>query len=276
MYKGIYNLFILLLAMVLLSCGPERRLAQKYLKENKPGAILLIAPDFLYKNSYKIPYIKNFETLPQEKKDSIAYFTSDVLQYTQDSIYIKNFMQSLTRGLKYFGFSVYFNQPADEFLNKGYESYILNFVQIQLEEYFDSISDESSYDSESQNYMSLFVTAMNLNNWIEVTKLNHEQYKPKLLYSSQTITDDFNGNFVYYPLTGKFDYDYVIDSLNVDKLYTASSELGYKHAQWIFDYILNDYIKRNMPPGVAYDQRFTYDFKNKMLKRLKWQPFQEM
>lgn len=276
MYKGLCNLFILFIALVLVSCGTERRLAQKYLKEHKPGAVMLIAPDFVYKNSYKIPYMASFESLPQEKKDSIAFYMSDVLQYCDDSVYISDFMQSLTKGLKYFGFSVYYNQPADEFLNSGYESYILNFVQMQLEEYYDSITDDTSYDYESQNYMSLFVTAINLNNWIEITKLNHEKYKPVLLYNSQTITDDFKGDFNYYPITGAYSFDYQIDSLNTEKLYKASADLGYRYAQWIFDYTLNDYIRKNMPANERVDQLFTFDFKNKLLKRLKWQPFQKM
>lgn len=276
MLRCFNKLILLSLALTAIACSPERKIASRYLKEKTPGAILLISPDFVYKNSFKIPYVKNFESLPQTTKDSLAFYTSDVLQYCNDSVYINRFMQSIKRGLTYFGFSVYFNQPADEFLNSTYESYIINIAQIQLEEYLDSISDETSYDSESQNNMSLFVTAININNWVEVTRLNHEQSKARVLYNSQTITDDFIGNFAYYPVTGKFDYDYIIDSLDIDKLYLASSELGFKYSQWLFDYILNDYIKKNLPDGIRQEKFYTFDFRNNRLKKLRWKPFQEM
>lgn len=278
MPRGVTNLiwFVCIIAFSAISCSPERKLANQYLKEKTPGAILLIAPDFVYKNSFKIPEVKNFESLPQATKDSIAFYTSDVLQYCDDSVYINRFMHSLNRGLTYFGFSVYYNQPADEFLSSGYESYIINIAQIQLEEYLDSISDDTSYDSESQNYMSLFVTAININNWVELTKLNHEQSKARVLYNSQTITDDFTGTFAYYPETGRFSYNYTIDSLDIDKLYLASSELGFRYSQWLFDYIMNDYIRKNLPKSIQQEKFYTFDFKNKRLKRLRWRPFQQM
>lgn len=271
-YQGV--IFLCLFMTVFISCRPERKLAIKFVKETKPGTVLILAPNFVYKSSYKIPDIENFDSLPQQEKDSISYFNSDIVQFCNDSIYIGNFVKSLVKGLEYFGYSVTYNKPADQFLTSGNESsFILNIAQIQLEEYIDSISDEASFDTESSNNVSIFITAINLNNWVEITRLNHVKSAPQLLFNSQIITDDFHGNFKYYPLTGNFNYEYSIDSLNVDKLYNAASELGYKHAQWVFDYLLNDYVKRNLLPTEVQEKLYTYDFRNKVLKRLRWNPF---
>lgn len=276
MVRVLKNLLILSCLIWSVSCSPERKLAKKYIKEHSPGGVMLISPDFVYMNSFKIPYVENFEAMPQHQKDSLAFYSSDVLQYTIDSVYIKRFMESLSRGLTYMGFSVFYNQPVDQFLNTEDESYIINLVQMQLEEYYDSISDESSYDYETQNYNVLYVTAINLNNWVELTRLNHIKTEPQVLFNSQTITDDFIGNFRYFPESGRFDFEYEIDSLTEQKLYRAAGELGYKYSQWIFDFILNDYVKKNLEHGYVQEFLFTYDFRNKALKRLKWRPFEEV
>lgn len=272
-----YLFFLLLLfAFTISSCSLERRLAHKYIKENKPGSVLLLTPDFIYKNSFKLPDVDNLNQLTKIEKDSLAYYNSDIIQYCSDSSYILNFATSLISGLEYFGYTVYYNELAEKFLqtiDDNKTSFIANYVQLQLEEYLDSISDETSYDFSSANTFEIFVTAINLNNWLELTRLNHIKTGPDILFNSQIITDDFQGSFQYFPLTNEFDYYYNIDSLNIEKLYDAAGELGLKHSQWICDYLMNDYIRRNLPPGQIPDKMYSYDYRNKILKRLKWQPF---
>lgn len=270
------NLLLVISLILLASCSVERRLAQEFIKEHKHGAVMLIAPDYLYKSSYKVPYIKNFDALPQQEKDSIAYFNSDIVQFCDDSAYISYFIEGLKKGFTYFGLTVYEGNAASDFLNHGDEAYIFNLAQIQLEEYFDSISDATSYDTESANTEAIFITAINLNNWIEITKLNHVKSDPQMLFSSQSITDDFKGNFIYYPLTGDFDYNYTIDSLTVEKLYNSARTLGFRHSQWLFDYLMNDFVMKSLPQGQVRNKLFTYDFEYRILKKLKWEPFTEI
>lgn len=277
MRKSIQILLLLLVAVSFMSCSMERRLAARYIKGKKTGAILLLAPEVVYKSSYKVPPMDDFTSLPQEVKDSITYYNSDLVQFMDDSIYINEFMESLIQGFSYFGYEVYYNQSADKFLNTGNEtSLIVNVAQMQLEEYIELIKDEISFDPDSTNVAAIYLTAVNFNNWIELTRLNHVKSEPELLFSTQTITDDLNGNFRYYTLTGTFDYEYTIDSLTVNNLYYTAAELGFKHSQWIFDYIMNDYVARNLPPNTRQVKFFSYDFRNKELKRLRWQPFTKL
>ncbi len=272
-----YLVFLISL-LILTSCSTERRIANKYLKNNKPGNVLLLAPDLVYKNSYKVPSeIKDFETLPQEVKDSITFFNSDLVQFVDDSAYSEVFMKSLERGLDYFGYDVFQDELDEEFFNTQNEpSLIINLVQVQLEEFLEVVKDEAYFEPDSADMIAVYITAVNLNNWVELTRLNQTDEKPELLFNSQTIYDDFNGNFRYFPMSGELDYYYTIDSLEVSHIYQAADRLGFRYAQWLFDYILNDYVGRNMPEGIKREKFFSYDFQNKALKRLRYQPFEKV
>lgn len=270
------KLFILFtLLTVIASCSPERRLASRYLNNKKSEAILLVAPDFIYKNSYKVPFLENFDSYSQYEKDSISYFTSDVVQYINDSVYISLFMNSLSNGLRYFGYKTYNDESADKFLEqKNNTSLIINYAQIQVEEYFDSINKYTSYDYLLTQSEPIFITAINMNNWLELAGLNNVDSSPIVLFNTRIITDDFKGNFIYYPLTGSYSYRYTIDSLSIDKLYNAAHSLGSLHSQWIFDYLMNEYVRKNLPQNRVPQKKFTFDLKNGVLKKMKRENFE--
>lgn len=278
MMKSSKYLALLISVIILASCSTERRIANRYLKNNKPGNVLLLAPDFLYKNSYKIPpEVENFETLPQVVKDSITFYNSDLVQYVDDSTYINLFIGSMERGLTYFGYDVHRSSLDEEFFNNENEpALIINLVQAQLEEFLEVIKEEAYFDPDSADMVSIYITALNLNNWIELTRFNLTDEKPELLFNTQTIYDDFQGNFRYYPMSGNLEYYYTVDSLRVDQIYLAADKLGLKYAQWLFDYIVNDHVRRNLPEGTKQDRFFSYDFQNRVLKRLRYLPFEKV
>ncbi len=235
---------------------------------------MLLAPDFVYKNSFKLPYTTNPDLLLKHEKDSLAYFNSDVVQFIDDSLYISNYMKSLSWGLQYYGLTVYKDQAAEKFLNTDNRSgYIVNVVQLQLEEYLDSVSKVSTYDYEMQEYLPLYITALNLNNWIEVTKVNHVQSAPVVLFNSRMVTDQLSGYVRYYPLTGDFNYEYTVDSITTNEVYNAASDLGYVHAQWLFDYLMNQYIWNNLPDNRPVFKYFTYIRNANIITNQKKMPF---
>lgn len=268
MIQVIKTSLIITLALLLSSCSIERRLAGKYVENLKPGAVLLLAPDIVYRNSFKIPDIDNFDSLTKVQQDSVLYFNSDIVQFCEDSIYIETFMEAFSRGLQSFGFSVFYQQPVDQFLNNERATHIINVAQFQLEEFYHPVTDETSFDPESVNNFELSVTAINMNNWLDLSKVNHEQLKTEMLYSTHTIYDDFKGDFRYYPFTGKVDYLYSIDSLTIEKLYSAAHNLGWLHANWLFDYLMNQSVKENMPSGLSPTQLYSYDHQTRSFRRI--------
>lgn len=267
---------LLLFVGLLTSCSIERRLAQRYVKDTKPGAVLLIAPDFIWKTSFKVPEMENFDQLEQWEKDSVAFENSSVLKHSADSLYIDSFMSSLKYGLSVMGYTVYYDNP-ETFLDSEYKpSHIINFVQMQLEEYYEPINEEADYDDTTSAEFEIYVTAINMNHWLELSELNNGDDKPDLLFNTHIIYDDLYGEFRYFPLTGGYIYVYSVDSLNTDKLYLAASNQGLLYAKWIYDYMMNDYIIKNMPDGRLPEYRYSYDMQYRWITKQKFDPFIKM
>ncbi len=177
-------------------------------------AILLLPPEFSYKFNFKIPDIENFDSLPKPTQDSLLYYNSELLQYINDSLFISGYINGMSLGLKTLGFNVHTSESSESFVGKGSEGLIVNIAQIELEEYFDSISENASFGDEEQYNYELYLTALNINSWLELTRVNHQD-TTLLLYTSNTLTDQFEGGFRYFPFSGDVKYEYTIDSLRV-------------------------------------------------------------
>lgn len=269
-------LLILLFASLLLhltSCSLERRLANNFVTKREPVAFLLLPPDFSYKYSYKIPDIENFESLPQATQDSLLFYNSDLLQYINDSTLINGYINGLNSGLKALGYSVYLPGSTENFVNSASESIIVNLAQLQLEEFYDSISDDASFGDEELYSYELYITALNVNSWIELSRVNHNDTATQTLYASSTLTDYFDGGFRYFPLSGDVKYTYSIDSLRVEDVYYSVNNLGYLYAGYLFDYLMNDYIQKNLPPGRLATQLYTFDRYAGMVRKQKGSGF---
>lgn len=271
MHKCLGALLILILGLFGSSCSVERSIARKFVNDRKPGAVLLIAPDYIYKDSYKVPEIKDFDKLSDWEKDSLAFEESTVIKFCNDSMFSAAFLNALDTGLMAFGFDVY-HTPELFLSGKKDTSYILNFAQIQLEEFYESLSDDVVYDDTTKADLNFWVTAININNWLEISRLNNGD-KPQLLFSNYTIYDDVVGDFKFFPFLGEYLYDYKVDSLNVEKLYSAAKSLGYEFSYWLYDYMLNDYVSRNMPEGRVPKHKFIFDTEFRWLRKQTYDPF---
>lgn len=261
------------LAVAMTSCSTERRLAADYVKKKEPLAMLMLVPDYIYKSSFKVPDIEDFDSLPAVIQDSLLYFSSNLVQHIDDSVFLNNYLKGLSLGLRQLGYTVYKPDAARYFIGNGSQAVIVNLAQLQLEEYYESISDEASFGEDEQYNQEIFITALNVNSWIELSRLNHTDTMKRILYSSKTFTDYFDGGFQYFPLTGDVKYYYSIDSLTVDEVYFNASNMGYIYAGYLFDYLMNEYIYLNMPEGRIPEKAFTFDRNSGMLRKSKGQGF---
>ncbi|NTW25224.1 MAG: hypothetical protein HGA37_11020 [Lentimicrobium sp.] len=265
-------LFFVLTAILLLqitSCSPERRLANVFIKQPGPVAILLLAPDFSYKYNYKIPDIDNFDSLPVNVQDSLLFYNSRLLQYIEDSIFFSNYLIGLSSGLKSSGMNPYFSDSAENFLSAQSEALILNLAQLQFEEYYDSIGDEASFgDIELYSY-ELFITAVNVSSWFELSMINNHDTSAVVLFTSNTLTDNFTGGFQYLPFSGEVKYNYTIDSITTDFIYSSAYTLGNIYSGYLYDYLMNEYIQKNLPPDYVAKNQYTYDRYTGMIKKNK-------
>lgn len=256
--NSLYFVLLALISLQLASCSPERGLAKRFVRERQPLSILLLPPEFSYKYNFKIPDIENFDSLPKLTQDSLLYYNSELLQYISDSLLISGYINGMSSGLKTLGFNVHASESSESFVNRGSEGLIVNIAQIELEEYFDSISENASFgDEELYNY-ELYLTALNINSWFELTRVN-QQDTTLVLYASNTLTDKFDGGFRYFPFSGDVKYEYTIDSLRLDEIYPSISFYGNLYAGYLFDFLMNDYIARNLQAGYQPSGYYTYD-----------------
>lgn len=216
-------------------------------------------PDFSYRYSYKVPDTPGFDSLPATVQDSLLYFNSGLVRYLDDQVLLETYKKSLSDGLRRAGFNVYTQESAEGFFNAGAESMVVNLVQLQFEEFYDSISDEVSFDEEDRYNFELFITALNLNSWFELSKVNRNDTATVVLYASQTITDYFDGGFRYFPFSGEVKYTYTTDSLTTGDVYRTIESLGPVYSGYLYDYLMNDYVQRNLPQGMKAEKVFTYD-----------------
>jgi hypothetical protein len=256
--KGFLFPAVVLSFIVLLSCSAERKLAVEYVRKREPASALLIAPDFSYRYNFKIPDIENFYELSAEQKDSALFFSSDLLQYINDSTLFAAYLSGLSTGLGNYGFRTYSGESARKFIESGSDGLIINLAQLELEEYLDSISDEGTYSEEENYNYQFYLNAINFNSWFEIARVN-KQDTTLVLYTSNKITDKFQGGYQYFPYTGDVKYYYSIDSITVDDVYNSAYSYSYYYAGLIFDYLMNDYIRTHLPPGVMPVGYYTYD-----------------
>lgn len=268
-------LFLLSLAAVILhltSCNPERHLANNFIKKREPASILLLSPEFSYKYNYKLPDVDNFDNLSKQAQDSLLFFNSELLQYVDDSLLITNYIRGLSSGLKSLGFNVFTTGTTGSFVNRGSDGLIVNVAQLELEEFLDSISDNASFGDEEHYNYDLYITAVNINSWMELTRVNRQD-SALVLYASNTLTDRFDGGFRYFPFTGEVKYDYTIDSLKVEDIYTSAISIGNLYAGLLFDYLMNDYIRMSMSPGMEPSKYYTWDRFSGTIRKSKGQWF---
>jgi hypothetical protein len=71
--------------------------------------------------------------------------------------------------------------------------------------------------------------------------------------------DALEGRFVHNIFTGEVKFKYDLTPMDMDQIYQLAEILGKKYAGYIFDYILNEYVYRNIGNGIRPKSYFHYD-----------------
>jgi hypothetical protein len=264
-YKIINTFCLSLMVFILLSCSAERNLAREYVKSHRGEGIMLAPVDFLYKQNLGA-YI-DFSMFPaRAQQDSIAYNSSNYVQYISDSIFLTFFTNSLIDKLVSFGYNVTLDESADVFLNSGNPSWIIQLSQLQLEENF-TPGYVYAYDEDDEEYYQVFrQNSITLNSWLEINHLNTENARKQMLYLSGYI-EDYPGQDVSLTyFDGQFYFNDARDTISTDDIYKMAVSSGKKHAELLFDYFLNDYIRLNLPKNAASRREMHYNHRLKKIE----------
>jgi hypothetical protein len=106
--------------------------------------------------------------------------------------------------------------------------------------------------------------------------MNREDYKRKVLYASHYVFDYLKGSFRKHALTGDIKFKYYQKEIDLEDIYSLASELGKKYAGYIFDYILNENIKEDLPEHIDPNKYYHYNKQTNSLRPAKEERFTEL
>jgi len=240
------------------SCTLEYKLAKEF-QVDPPDFHLLVKPQaHLFKYNHKGEAIDDFEEMTNSLQDSALYASSFFIQHIDDSIFLEKYVNGFIDELRKLDISVYLGEGAESVLMLQPQSYVVDIVQLQLDEYFYPYEDQEYF------YDSLYSKSFNLNAidfsaWFELEKLKSSRKQKTVLYSSHMASDDFAGSFMVDPFRQDVTYSYAIDSLAIADIYEIAGYLGKVHASYLYDFFLNQYIAFNLPQGFKPEVYYNYN-----------------
>lgn len=230
----------LTIALILQSCGMERKLAMQFVEAKaKETHVMLVPPDLLY--------LFNLKALPigaHNNPDSISYFTSKYVQYVSDSVFLENYFKGFMDKTEEYGLQMYFPDRINEFLEVKTEAYVLRFAQMELTE--DTASYLVQEKIKYQNTLKeIIYHTIGLSTWIEVSMKDSSEYFT--YFDEQYIADEVLGEFRQEFWSLDVVYDYNTYEIELEDIYNFAYGMGQTHASYLFDLILNSYIWNHLP-----------------------------
>lgn len=262
MSHRICGVIMVTLSMLLFtSCTIEHRLAKEYIRSGGGESLLVVPSDFLYKtnNTYQEPDPVNM--ISERAMDSVGYYKSTYLQYISDSVFLEKFYNAFITEMEESGYDIYLPADSQTFDRESNRKWIIRFAQLQLEEESRKLYEDTYDPEENYYYKEYDVSSVGINSWTEVS-FSGSPDQQRLLYLSGFIEDEFEGGFNYNHFDDKMYFSDKTLRITYNDIYRMAVDSGKKHAELLIDYLLNDYIRRNMPPGTTrlsiyhYDKRF--------------------
>jgi hypothetical protein len=251
--------------LLLAACSPERKLARNYVKNHNGNGVMIVPLYELFKDNLTI----NFDTTAKytpEQFDSIAWVQSCYIKYVSDSLFLTTFTNSMINKLTADGYDVYVDGSSDIFLSLPDPKWMVQIAQLQLNEqhnlnYYEIYSVETG-----EPYTEgLRINQVNLSSWFEVSRANTGN--KQVLYLDGYIQDDIKRGVNFDLMDGSIGMEQIRDSLKVNDIYRMAYDMGNKHAEMLFDYFMNDYIRENLPQGIINREYFRFDRKSKSIKK---------
>lgn len=253
--------------LLLAACSPERKLANDYVKQHNGNGVMIVPLYELYKDNRSISFDTAVKYSP-EQFDSIAWAQSVYIKHISDSIFLTTFTNSMIDKLTADGYDVYVDGGSDIFLSLPDPKWVIQIAQLQLDEeytidYLERYSAETGEPlNEGDGYR---VNQVSLSSWIEASRANTGI--KQVLYLDAHMEDYVKHSVKFDIMEGSVGLYTNRDSIQMDDVYKMAFDLGQKHAELLFDYFINDYIRANLPAGIINRQYFRFDRKSKSVKK---------
>lgn len=239
---------MIVLTLAATSCFTDKKLAKSFVNEGPGIRIVLTPASALYKFNHKGEAIENFDSLTVEQQDSALYWSSLFIREISDSLFLESYVNNFLTELRKLGFTVYITDLIDTSAYEYPQTYVVNMTQLQLDEYFYPYEDEVEYDD--YRYVKSFdLNAIDFSVWYELSKLKTGTPSTTILYTTHSMTDGMDGRFMLDPFANEVIYRYDIDSVTMSDVMTMAANLGRRHAGYLYDFFLNQYVSFHMPEG---------------------------
>lgn len=257
-------LWVSLLA-AMASCSTERKIAKEFLQQRDSISVLLIPPDYLFKTNLNEHLIEGSDELDAAEKDRVLLDSSRFLRFVDDTMIMARYYSAMESTLRKYGIYTYRQDEIAEFMETGNMAYQVANVQLEIEEsIYPYRAQEVLYDT-VLFYEDFDLEKVGINSWFEISKLNDAGAVNNVLYASDFVTDELEGRFTSNIFTGEVKFKYNIYPLETEDIYSMAARAGQRYAGYIFDYIMNQYIYFDFPPGRQPATYLTYDHDARLL-----------
>jgi len=250
--------FFAFIIAIFYSCTVEQKFASSFVSKMNKGAVLVLAPDLIYKTNLKENSIIQNDSLSYFQKDSLLQLSDLYLQYIDEKNFVDISLDYLKDELIRMGFQVYDENSLDQFMQAKDSSYVLKLSQFELEEGYGA-RNQIDYFYDHPVEVNVDVNFVNINTWFELERKNVKDENFPLLYASYSLMDGVQGEFEPIENTDNINYIFNIDTLSIKDFSDIPEMLGKKYASYFCDYVLNISILESLPADKPPTYYFHFD-----------------
>lgn len=237
----ILGLGVFLIFLCLSSCSLERKLALEFVENNASGTPVMIVPvETLYMFSNKAISGSYHES----NIDSISFHQSIYLQYVSDSIFLEHYYNSFIKKSQTYGLAIFLPDQINSFIEEKRSSYIIRMAQMELVEDTTSTLVEEIINNRSAK-LQIPLNQIVLSTWFEISQKDSTDYYT--YFDEYELNDEILGAYIQGLWDSDIRYDYTIYPLEMEEIYSFATYMGERHAEFLFDLILNSYIWNRLP-----------------------------
>ncbi|NVN96159.1 MAG: hypothetical protein HXX18_12865 [Bacteroidetes bacterium] len=248
---------VTILIVLLFSCTAERELAREFVNTKKGTPILLLSTDRLILTNEKLKRILNFDSLDVSSQDSLWAAKTLYLDSISDVKLLNKFYEKIKDELQCYGFRVFTRDSISSFNSLEVSKYILNIAQVEMNEDDYIYRDEQLFFNSLVYYQDQTLNVINLNYWFEFSSsgLNNE----KVFYSTFSMKDILESSFLLDDANNNVTYHYKITPITLAGIYQLTDYSAIKNTNYFYNYLMNKYVKENLPSNVVTPKYFSYD-----------------
>lgn len=236
-------LSVFLLSLTLLfSCQLEKKLARGFIADSTHPSLYIT-----FSSDWEMFFIKPqgssvSETYARRYFPYRSYFLKNNGTAGVDSI----FKSSLNLSLQSNGFDLYSDSTVNNFLIGSGDKFIIEFVQMYIEEKTLPVGDTLYFANNSFIQFDTVISSIDLCFWLRINPVDDTLLASPLLYASFPLVDYFDGAWDYDLSSDRYIYNYNFTEFGETDIYMLFENAGKKLAGYMYDYFLNQYLFKHM------------------------------